>query len=121
MKTNFMKTNFKFLAIILSLGFFLQSCSSDDDSSVYNRPVITDFEYGEGSTHSSDPVAYTGSDLHVEADIYAEATVSSITLEIHSHDLTAADGEVVWDFQQVFNDAAYQVINPTFRAHRYTF
>ncbi|WP_066225781.1 DUF4625 domain-containing protein [Formosa haliotis] len=112
-----MKTNLKFLAIILTVGFFFQSCSSDDDGSDINAPEITNFEYGEGSEHSTDPVVYKGSDLHVEADIYAEATVASITLEIHSHDLEDTDDEVVWDFEQVYDDASYQVINPTFHVH----
>ncbi|QDO95623.1 DUF4625 domain-containing protein [Formosa sediminum] len=112
-----MNTQFKFLAIILSLGLFLQSCSSDDDGAVISAPVISDFEFGEGSEHSTEPVAYKGSDLHVEADIYAEATVASITLEIHSHDLTDTDDAIVWDFEQVYDDASYQVINPTFHEH----
>src|SRR5690606_4534134 len=50
-------------------------------------------------------------------EVNAEATVSSITLSIHAHDLTPGDGEVVWDFEQVFTDSKYLVINPTFHEH----
>ncbi|MFB9053837.1 DUF4625 domain-containing protein [Formosa undariae] len=118
MKTKIMKTNFKFLAIILSLGLFLQSCSSDDDNTpVSSAPVITDFEYGEGSSHSTEFFAYKGSDIHLEASIYAEGVVSSITLSIHAHDLTLGDNEVDWDYENVYTDADYLVINPTFHEH----
>ncbi|APY12717.1 protein containing PKD domain-containing protein [Seonamhaeicola sp. S2-3] len=112
-----MKTNLKFLTIIAFLGVFLNSCSSDDDGGSLNAPVISDFEYGEGSSHSTDQVAYKGSDIHIEADINAEAVVSSITLSIHAHDLTPSDGEEDWDFEQVFTDEKYLVINPTFHEH----
>ncbi|MEP1489166.1 MAG: DUF4625 domain-containing protein [Algibacter sp.] len=112
-----MKTNFKFLAIIAFLGLFLNSCSSDDDSPLVNALVISDFEYGEGITHSTDFVAYKGSDIHLEAEINAEAIVSSITISIHAHDLTPGDDEVDWDFEQVFTDSKYLAINPTFHEH----
>lgn len=111
-----MKTNFKFIAIALFLGTFLYSCSSDDDGS-FGAPTISEFEYGEGSEHSTEQVAYKGSDIHLEAEIMAEATVSSITVSIHSHDLTPAEGEEEWDFTQVFTDSKYLAINPTFHEH----
>lgn len=115
-KTNIMKSNFKFLAIIAFLGLFLNSCSSDDDA-ILEAPIISNFEFGEGSTHSTDPIAYKGSDIHLEAEINAEAIVSSITLSIHAHDLTPNDDEEEWDFEQVFTDSNYLAINPTFHEH----
>lgn len=116
-KRNIMKTNFKFLAIIAFLGLSFQSCSNDDDGAALNAPLISNFEFGEGSDHSTDPVAYKGADIHLEAEINAEATVSSITLIIHAHDLQPGEGEVDWDFEQVFTDAKYLVINPVFHEH----
>lgn len=112
-----MKTNFKFLAVVFLFGFFLQSCSSDDDGSAPNAPVISNFEYGEGSSHSSDRVAYKGSDIHLEAEINAEAIISSIALSIHAHGLVPGEGEVEWDFEKVFTDSKYLVINPRFHEH----
>lgn len=113
-----MKSNFKFLAIVAFLGLFLNSCSSDDDNGpVLNAPVISDFEYGEGSSHSSEPFAYKGSDIHLEAKINAEVTVSSISISIHAHGLTPGDGEVDWDFEKVYTDSKYLVINPNFHEH----
>jgi len=119
LKTNFMKTNFKFLAIIAFFGILLNSCSSDDDnnSPSLNAPQISNFEFGEGSIHSTDQVAFKGSDIHIEAEINAEAVVSSITLKIHAHDLVPGEGEEDWDFEQVYTNANYQVINPTFHEH----
>lgn len=118
MKTISMKSNFKFLAIATFLGLFLQSCSSDDDKgAALNAPVISNFEYGEGSSHSTDQVAYKGSDIHLGAKINAEATVSSITLSIHAHGLTPANDEVDWDFEKVYTDSKYLAINPTFHEH----
>lgn len=118
-KTNLMKSNFKFLAIIAFFGILLNSCSSDDDngSPSLTAPEITNFEYGEGSEHSTEQVAFTGSDIHLEADIYAESVVSSITLYIHGHDLSVGEDETEWDFEQVYNDDSYQVINPEFHVH----
>lgn len=118
MKTNIMKTNFKFLAMLTFLGLFLHSCSSDDDGATdAAAPVVTDFEFGEGSEHSTESFAYKGSDLHLEAAINAEGIVSSISIDIHAHDLEVGDGEVEWDFEQTWTDASYLVINPTFHEH----
>ena len=111
------KSNFKLIAITLFLGTFLYSCNSDDDGSSSDAPLISNFEYGEGSSHSTNQVAYKGSDIHIEADISAEAIVSSITLSIHAHDLTPSDGEEDWDFVQVFTDSNYLALNPTFHEH----
>jgi len=118
-KTNLMKSNFKFLAIIAFFGILLNSCSSDDDASSPSgiAPEITDFAFGEGSTHSTEPVAYTGEDIHIEADIYAEEVVSSITLTIHAHDLTIGENEEEWEYTHVYEGGDYEAINPSFHVH----
>jgi len=113
--------NFRFTVlmramVITSVFAFLVSCSDDDEPSL-EAPVISNFEFGEGSDHGTGQVAYKGSDLHIEADIVAEATVSSITLEVHGHELTPAEGEEEWDFEQTYTDEKYQVINATFHEH----
>lgn len=126
MKTIIMKPNLKFLAIVASAGLFLQSCSSDDDGSIeLSAPEITSFEYGEGHhdedgdhDHESEVAyAFKGADIHLAAEVNAQATVSSITLSIHSDEVTAGEGEVDWNFEQVFTDAKYLVINPEFHEH----
>lgn len=113
-----MKTNFKPVALFVLAAVSLSSCSSDDDAALMEEaPVISNFEYGEGSTHGDEQVAYKGADIHMEAHINAVATVSSITVDIHAHDLEPAEGEVAWELEQVYTDAGYLVINPTFHEH----
>ncbi|MBW8242921.1 DUF4625 domain-containing protein [Muricauda oceani] len=113
-----MKTNFKSLAIIALGAFALHSCSSDDNGGdAIAAPEISNFEFGEGSDHSTEQVAYKGSDIHMEAEINAPGTVASIEVDIHGHDLEVGEGEVEWDFEQSFTDASYLVINPTFHEH----
>lgn len=114
MKTTMIKSSFKFLAMAVLMALTLQSCTEDEDP-ISISPVISEFEYGvhgeEGHT------AYRGSDLHLEAEITAEATVKSISVSIHAHDLEVGEGEEEWDFEQEFTDASYLVINPTFHEH----
>ncbi|SIS46974.1 protein of unknown function [Zobellia uliginosa] len=123
-----MKTSFKFLAIVAFVGLFLQSCSSDDDGDVeLNAPVISEFEFGEGhhddaedhdhDDETEEAYAFKGSDIHLAAEISAAATVSSITLSIHSDEVTAGEGEVDWEFEKVYTDAKYLVLNPEFHEH----
>ncbi len=112
-----MTTTFKILTLLALSSLTLTSCGSDDDDSVAQAPVISEFLYGEGSAHSDDRIGYKGSDLHIEAEILAEATVSSIVLEIHAHDLSPGEGEVEWDYEHTYTDATYQVINASFHEH----
>ncbi|RXG11437.1 DUF4625 domain-containing protein [Leeuwenhoekiella aestuarii] len=113
-----MKLNIKHLAFFVLSGITLSSCSDDDNELVVEEaPVISNFEFGEGSSHGDEQVAYKGSDIHLEAEIVAEATVSSIALDIHAHDLEVGEGEEEWDFEQIWDDAEYQAINPTFHEH----
>lgn len=99
------------LMVIAVLTATLASCSEDDDPKVAG-PAISGFEFGQGGTHSTDGIAYKGSDIHIEAGIVAEATVKSITLEIHAHGL-----EDAWEFEKIYTDAKYLVKNPTFHEH----
>ncbi len=101
---------------LICLAVFFFSCQDDDDVAL-KAPIISGFEFGQGSTHSTDPVAYKGSDLHLEAEILAEATVSAIRLEIHGHGLTLGEAEEEWDFDRTYTDAKYLVKNPSFHEH----
>ncbi|MBL3658613.1 DUF4625 domain-containing protein [Fulvivirga sediminis] len=106
-----------FLVALVCFSTFMACSDDDDDTPSLPAPTITDFEYGKGSSHSTGQVGYKGSNLHTEAKIVAEASVKSITLTIHGHDLKIADGEVEWDFEKVFTDEKYLVKNPTFHEH----
>jgi hypothetical protein len=98
------------------LGLALFSCQEDEDIN-FDAPAISGFEFGKGGTHSTDGTAFRGSDLHLEAEVLAEATVASITVTIHGHDLEVGAGEEEWDFSQTFTDEKYRVKNPTFHEH----
>lgn len=109
--------NAKIAAVALLFAGGLASCEKENEDNSVSGPQILSFEYGEGSTHSTEPFAFRGSDLHLEADIEAPAKVASISIDIHAHDLTPGDGEVEWDFEQTFTDEKYLAINPTFHEH----
>ena len=102
--------------LISILGLFLVSCQDDEDVT-FDAPVISNFEFGNGGTHSTDGTAYRGSDIHIEAEILAEATVASITVSIHGHDIVVGEGEEEWDFSHTYTDDKYLVRNPTLHEH----
>lgn len=107
MKTNIMKSNFKFLVIVIFLGFYLHSCSSDDDIESYEAPVISDMEVGTGNSH----IGYVGSNLHVEAEVVAEGIISTIDVEIHMED--ESNG---WVYEYTYDEFS-GLLNTTFHKH----
>lgn len=111
-----MKVYFKLFSIALLLGVLVFSCDEDDDP-VLKAPVISHFEFGEGNSHTSDRMAYKGSDIHLEAEIEAEAIVASISIDIHAHDLVPSGEEEEWDFERTYTDSKYKVRNPVFHEH----
>ena len=113
-----MKINFKHVALFVLAGITLSSCSDDDNELIVEEaPLISNFEFGQGSSHGDGHVAYTGSDIHLEAEIVAEAGVKSISVDIHAHDLEVGEGEEEWDFEKIWDDTKYQAINPKFHEH----
>jgi hypothetical protein len=121
-----MKTLLKSLLLFALAAFVLQSCSDDDDDVVVGAPVISNFEvggahdehgdedHGDEDHADDDGEVHKGEGMHVGADILAQVRVSSITLEIDGHDIVAAAGEVEWEFEQVYTDPKYLVLNPEF-------
>jgi hypothetical protein len=120
-----MKTLLKSLLLFALAAFVLQSCSDDDDDVVVGAPVISNFEVGgahdehgddhaDEDDHAHEGEVHKGEGMHVGADILAQVRVSSITLEIDGHDIVAAAGEVEWEFEQVYTDPKYLVLNPEF-------
>jgi hypothetical protein len=66
----------------------LTSCSNDDDKPVTQAALTVEFtEIGHGGTP---PDAHAGEDLHIEAEILAEAKIASVSIAIHSESNTAA-------------------------------
>jgi hypothetical protein len=72
-----MKSKMKIIAIILIGGiFFLNACKKDE---VISKPEIDLTELG----YENSKIGYTGSDLHIEAEIVAEGKIETVQIEIH--------------------------------------
>lgn len=108
-----MKTIFKPIFFSLLTTILLISCTDDE----IQPPVISNVEVGavhdEGAedVHADEGIAHPGESMHVGADILAFARIESITVNIHSDEITPAAGEVAWEFEEVYTDAKYQVLN----------
>ncbi|WP_294823497.1 DUF4625 domain-containing protein [uncultured Flavobacterium sp.] len=87
----------------------LTSCSSDDDAAEVNQRIEVAFtEVGHGGTP---PHAHAGEDLHLEAEILAEAKIAAVTVEIHSE--TNANAPEITATYNDYNG----LINATFHKH----
>lgn len=72
-----MKNAIKFSFLVFTIStFLLASCTKEDDKL---PPQINGFELG----YENSGIAYLGSDLHIEAEILADAKIDRITLLIH--------------------------------------
>lgn len=69
----------KNLVIILFLGLSILACKDDD---VSPNPQITQVEIGKDNSKT----VKRGTDLHVEAQIYAEDLIEKIEVEIHKEE-----------------------------------
>ncbi len=98
----------------------LISCTDDE----IQPPVISNVEVGavhdedhsdedhSGEVeHADEGIAHPGESMHIGADILAFARIESITVDIHSDEITPDAGEVAWEFEEVYTDLKYQVLN----------
>ena len=108
-----MKMIFKPMFFSLLTTILLISCTDDE----IQPPVISNVEVGavhdEGAedVHADEGIAHPGESMHIGADILAFARIESVTVDIHSDEITPAAGEVAWEFEEVYTDAKYQVLN----------
>lgn len=113
-----MKSIFKPILLFLFSTILFISCTKDD----IKPPVISNLEVGavhdedhsdEGGEdeHADEGVAHPGESMHIGADILAFARIETITIDIHSDEVTPGEGEVAWEFEQVYTDAKYRVLN----------
>lgn len=92
LKFHKMKIKIKFVAILIASGIFLlNSCKKDEETS---NLVVTLTELGLNNSK----IAYIGSDLHVEADIVAEAGINTVKIEIHP------EGSATWEFNAPYTE-----------------
>lgn len=100
-----MNTRVLLVAITFAACLLFFSCNKDDDPIA--KPVISDIELGTNNSH----VGVIGSDLHVEAEVTAEAKISRIEVLIHQEDNSSA-----WTFDSVYTEFA-GLKNTTFHKH----
>lgn len=113
-----MKSIFKPILLFLFSSILFISCTKND----IKPPVISNLEVGavhdedhsdEGGEdeHADKGVAHPGESMHIGAEILAFARIETITIDIHSDEVTPGEGEVAWEFEQVYTDAKYRVLN----------
>lgn len=100
-----MNTRVLFIAMAFAVGLIFTSCNKDDDSAA--KPVVSGLELGLNNSQ----IGIIGSDLHIEAEVVAEARISRIEVLIHQEDNSAA-----WTFDSVYTEFA-GLKNTTFHKH----
>lgn len=90
-----MNTRVLLVAITFAAGLFFTSCNKDDDP--YAKPVISNIELGTSNSH----IGVIGSDLHVEAEVTAEAKISKIEVLIHQE-----ENSETWTYDSVYTEFA---------------
>ncbi len=100
-----MKKFLSSVSVLLLLIIAVTSCNKDND--VVAKPTVTGLEVGSGNNKT----AYAGSDLHIEAEVAATATIENIVIEIHPE---AGAG---WEFSQAFTDGYTGNKNATLHEH----
>ncbi len=108
-KTNFksMNTKIKTMAVVLAASSMVLFTSCDKDDEVISKPVISGVELGTSNGH----IGIVGSDLHVEAEVTAEAKISKIEVLIHQE-----DNHNAWTFDSVYIEFE-GLKNTTFHKH----
>jgi len=101
MNTMIRKTS---ILMAMALMSVFTACESEDE---VNKPVISDLEIGIGDSH----VGYIGSDLHIEAEVVAEAYINQIVVEIHAEDGSDQEIEATYDYSE------QNLKNTTFHEH----
>jgi len=90
----------KFLTIVFLVAIVIQSCKKDDEETTLNPPTISTFELG----YEDSGEAFLGADLHIEAEVVAEAKIDRIQVTIHpegEHDKSTSD-EHEWEVDTTY-------------------
>lgn len=113
-----MKTKIKTMALVFAAAstLFIISCQKDEETTA--KPAITLTELG----YDNSKIGYSGSDLHIEADIVAERKIDKVTIQIHpegdhgdkSASLVFHEGE--WEVDTTYTEFA-GLKNTTFHKH----
>ncbi len=109
-----MKTRILLITALFTTALFFTSCEKDEEAA---KPVITLSELG----YENSKIGYSGTDLHIEAEILAEGKVDKVTIEIHpegDHEKSTStvlhEGE--WEFDTTYTKFS-GIIDPLFHEH----
>jgi hypothetical protein len=94
----------KFFLALLTVASIFTACKKDK---IMSLPTINNLEVG----HDNNKTAFPGTDTHIEAELYAEATIAKVKLEINP---VAGSG---WKFAQEYTDGFAGMKNAEFHKH----
>ncbi len=102
-----------FFWMILIVGALSGGGCKDEDQ---GKPQIVLTELGQ----NNNKVAYTGSDLHINAEIVADGKIDNILVEIHQEGdhsksrLIGVSALMAWDFDSVYTEKYSGALNTDF-------
>ncbi len=88
--------------------FVVSACNKEQDDKMAAQPLISLTEVG----YENSKVAYTGHDLHIDAEINAEGKIADIRLQI-----TLKNSGFGWDFLKIYTDGYTGLRNAQFHEH----
>jgi hypothetical protein len=97
--------NYKILVALFLIASVFAACKKDKVEVA--GPTINGLEVG----HENNKTAYPGSDIHIEAELFAAANIASVTLEIHPAN---AGG---WEYKEVYTEGFAGQKNADFHKH----
>jgi hypothetical protein len=103
----------KFISFVLVLALAFPACNKDEEEAL-NPPTISTFEFG----YEDSGEAFLGADLHIEAEIIAEAKIDRIQVTIHpegEHEKSVND-EHEWEVDTTYTKFN-GLKNTTFHEH----
>lgn len=101
-----MKISLKSFIVLFISFIFISSCKKDEDE-IIPVPSFNNLEIGTDNNKT----AYPGSDIHIEAEILAPATIASVKLEIHPQ---SGEG---WSYEQEYTEGFSGLKNAEFHKH----
>lgn len=106
MKSLTMKITHAVVALLL-IGTTFTSCKKDDAEVMPEAPSVKNLEIG----HANSKIAYPGTDIHVEAALFAAANLNSLKLEVRPKSGTG------WKFEKEYTDGIKGLKNAVFHQH----
>lgn len=104
----------KYISLVLLLAIAIQSCKKDDEETLA-PPSISTFELG----YEDSGEAFLGADLHIEAEIVAEAKIATIQVTIHpegEHEDKSLSHDEEWEVDTTYTKFN-GLKNTTFHEH----